>query len=172
MKTARNKAFTLIELLVVVSIILILAALLMPAIQHMVAQAARSKAATQGIAISIAIKAYRSEYGTWPGQTGDDETDERFRAKPENIVSNLFSNPKNIYFLGNTEHIITNGVFADPWHRPFAIVMDEDGDGTVEVDVDLGNVNFATNVEFETVAVISWGPNPNIPKKRVLSWAY
>lgn len=61
-----RSAFTLIELLVVIGIIALLAGLLMPALGGAKTAAKKAKAKSAINILSIALKAYYNEYGTWP----------------------------------------------------------------------------------------------------------
>ena len=61
--------FTLIELLVVIAIIAILAAMLLPAISHVVVVAKKKKALIEAQGIATAIEGYDSEYGRFPVST-------------------------------------------------------------------------------------------------------
>jgi prepilin-type N-terminal cleavage/methylation domain-containing protein len=165
-------AFTLIELLTVIAIILILAALLLPAINALMRQAQRSKTASQVVAIANAIQAYRNTYSRWPGQ---DQGASDNVADPELIVRDLVDNPRNIPFL-DLKPAWTNvyGYFVDPWEQEIEIAMDENEDGDVSVVswscAEVTGVNMSTNVEGRTVLVMSWGPDPANRDKWVLSW--
>ena len=59
-------AFTLIELLVVIAIIAILAAMLLPAIQHIITKAKITRAHTEMRVLATAITEYETQYGKYP----------------------------------------------------------------------------------------------------------
>ncbi len=62
-----NHAFTLIELLVVISIIALLAGLALPALSNAINSAKKAKANSMINQLKVAITAFNTEYGTWPG---------------------------------------------------------------------------------------------------------
>ena len=171
-------AFTLIELLVVIAIIGILAALLLPAVKSMMTESARSKAATQVVAVANAIRAYRTEYGRWPGQTIASADGSLGNTAPTQaaILGGLTNNPRGKVFLDIKQSwLSTNGnpvVLWDHWQRPLLIAMDEDANNVVGPITWTGAGSLGpTSVVNQTVLVMSWGPEPvKRPEKRVFSW--
>jgi general secretion pathway protein G len=61
-----RKGFTIIELLAVIAVILILAGLLTAVIGLAKDKAQRTKAQAEIASLSLAVKTYESDYGTWP----------------------------------------------------------------------------------------------------------
>jgi len=164
----RCRAFTLIELLTVVSIILLLAALLTPAVMKLIKLAARQKAATQIESITHAIKQYEVTYGKWPGQTMNDSDGS---ITPAQILTNLVDNPRRETFLEYPpDWVSASGVFQDRWDQEIYIAMDENRDGRVDVDHSYAGSTVTTNVLNESVAIFSWGPNPSEERDRIFSW--
>lgn len=163
--------FTLIEMLIVVAIILVIAGLLTPTINKMLEIAARQKAATNCQAIVMAIKEYKTLYQKWPGQTqqGPDGSIDQ-----DLIIPALMDNPRG-HVLVDVQQDWTNGFgeLMDIWDQKCLIVMDENEDGDVQVVGDLeGDYPIVTNVVNAKVVVISWGPKPQIDKKRIYSWRH
>lgn len=165
-------AFTMIELLVVVSIIIVIASLLTPAISKMLESAARQKVATRCQAVILAIKKYKNLYQKWPGQTSQDDDgsiEQRF------ILPALLDNPRGQILLDmRPDWTNSNGELMDTWEQGCQIIMDENDDGIVQVlQASLvGAYPITTNIENATVVVISWGPKPATERKRIYSWRH
>ena len=66
-----RKGFTLLELLIVVAIIAILISILLPATQALRQKARNQEAEVTKMALANAIRAFRAEYGYWPGTQSD-----------------------------------------------------------------------------------------------------
>ncbi len=77
-------AFTLVELLVVIVIISLLAALITPAVMAALRAANRTAIATDIEALSGAIEAYKSQYGSYPPSSSA-----QFKAHLQNIFINI-----------------------------------------------------------------------------------
>lgn len=183
---AAGVGFTMIELLVVVGIILVLTALLIPAVKRMINQSGRGKAAAQVVALANGAKAYRTTYGTWPGQTqGAKDND----VSPDKILHALTNNPRRISFIEPKDNWVRGGYLVDPWGRIINVAMDENGDGKVSVGIDnaptwtaysvdengvrspASAATFAaTNVTTVSVMAMSWGSDPANRNHWVLSW--
>jgi prepilin-type N-terminal cleavage/methylation domain-containing protein len=127
--------FTLVELLVVISIIGMLAGLMAVAIPKAMEGGKKAKAKGELNAIVAAVKAYKQEYGRWPGSTTAD-TDKQFKnASSESLISalggtsnTLVENPKAVRFL---EGASTDGKMKDPWGKQYFVILDSDESNSI-----------------------------------------
>jgi prepilin-type N-terminal cleavage/methylation domain-containing protein len=171
MNNTRHEGFTLIELLIVVMVIMILTGLLLPAISAIRRAAERAKTAARAQVMVNAIKVYRTSYPTYPGQIQgavDCTYDDSVGQKHSVIIDALTNNPRRIIFNEVVENLTTNS-YLDSWNRPYVIAIDEDGDGIVNMSSTLYVPNFSTSIQ-ETVAIMSWGPDPSNSTGRLYSW--
>jgi len=127
----RRSGFTLIELIVVIGIIAILFAILFPAVAGMRERAREKEAAITQKALETAIRAFRTEYGYWPGPTPDANS-EYTNSTQTQITSYLLStdvakNPRRIPFW-EIPGVITN----TSTKQPFSIKINVN-DNTVTV---------------------------------------
>lgn len=185
-RVAPRGAFTLIEMLVVITIILILVGMLVPAVKKMMIESARSKAASQAMAVANAIQAYRNTFGQWPGQTQGARDN---IAAHKDILNALTNNLRSQTFLEAKGEWLIEGYLVDPWRRVMVIAMDENDDDKVSVgldqapaatclrvladgsvDTETPSVNLVTNVPRAKVLVFSYGPDLENPNKWVTSW--
>lgn len=167
----KSKAFTLIELLVVIAIIAILAALLFPAAQSTLIRSKEKRAKAEMVAIQSAVLSYNVEYGRMPTQTalGPDKTfvgkgpgtDKQAPIIDILRAINTNENPHKTLFLeveessmagkdrsGNS-YVINDGYYLDPWKNPYLIVVDFNGDRTIQL--------FGKQYSNVSVAVASYG---------------
>jgi type II secretory pathway pseudopilin PulG len=137
MKTVRRtSAFTLIELLTVIVIMIILAALLFPAIKLALTKGEISKAQSAVQNLSGALRAYYTEYGKWPITDTANQTyiaDQYLVGllKGSNVLTT--ANPTGTY-LGNPRGIVfmefkqadldASSNFIDPWKKPYRFRLD------------------------------------------------
>ena len=161
-------AFTLLELLVVIFIVVLLAGLLLSGVVLVVRSTERREAATQTRSLVTALKAYRLEYGQWPGQTQA----ARDRTYTDNafLVAGLTNNPRGLVLIDISRARLLNGNYVDPWKRPYIVALDENGDGQVEINATMGAEALQATVSGETVAAASWGRAPKDPASRIVSW--
>ena len=121
--------FTLVELLVVISIIGMLAGLMSVAIPKAMEAGKKAKVKGELTAIVAAVKAYKQEYGRWPGTntTSDqpfDGNDSKYLLAALSGTNNtLVENPKSVRFLEGAE---TDGTMKDPWKTQYYILVDTD----------------------------------------------
>jgi type II secretory pathway pseudopilin PulG len=165
--------FTLIELLTVIAIIIALAALLTPAVIKLFEKSTMQKAAAQLQAITHAIQQYDNTYGKYPGQVQGDEDMETglsTTVRAQRVLTNLLSNPRSRTFIEYPDHwVSSDGTFHDPYEQEILIVMDENRDGQVNISISSPTV-YSVVVSNRSVAVISFGPQPEDLNKWILSW--
>ncbi|NBR71105.1 MAG: type II secretion system protein [Proteobacteria bacterium] len=135
-------AFTLVELLVVVSIIGLLVGLLAAGIPLAIEKGMKAKAKGEATAIVAAIKAYKQEYGKFPGDVSVANRLFSSNSSPDTISSlmqvlsgdatatlnNEIANPKGVRFFEGAD---TNGTMLDPWGGQYLVLVDSSETGSV-----------------------------------------
>ena len=163
------QGFTIAELMVVVAIIVILMSLLFPAVQGALEAAKKAQAKNDVTQIATAIVAYDTEYGRLPSLNPAPQqlTGDILNAL---IASNDTLNPRKITFLEVLNYKrgkggILDGVFVDPWAKPYYIALDSDYDNRVGVSTD------GTTTENSSIVkkVGVWNGNTNM-RQQVRSW--
>ena len=131
----------MVELLVVVSIIGLLVGLLAAGIPRAMDAGMKAKAKGEATAIVAAVKAYKQEYGRFPGDVT--QANVTFSSNSTTTVQNLIkvlngdsttslggsdaANPKGIRFL---EGGGTSGL-PDPWGNQYIVVVDTGETGSI-----------------------------------------
>ena len=122
--------FTLVELLVVISIIGALAGIMVPTIKGAMEAGKKAKAKGEENAIVAAVKAYKQEYGRWPGSvtatsdtTFKDADSESLLSALSGTNNTLVENPKSLRLL---EGASAAGTMKDPWGTQYLVVVDTD----------------------------------------------
>ncbi len=124
----------------------ILMALLFPAISIVTEQARRAEAKAAVVNVSAAVKGYYTEYGKYPlaastsknvAMAGDNNRlFDILRARPGTEAENprrivFFEKPRTRRRLRPKSGFGTDGVFYDPWGRPYQICIDPSGDDLI-----------------------------------------
>lgn len=132
MKTSR--AITLLEVVVILAVLVVLWALLFPAVSsHSPESAPRAQAKNDVVQLATAVTAFRTEYGRLPGSNTGPVGGE--------LLTTLMGgsntlNPRQIVFLEvqnakKGRSGLSNGFFIDPWGGTYQIAFDADSNGTV-----------------------------------------
>jgi prepilin-type N-terminal cleavage/methylation domain-containing protein len=142
--TTPTSAFTLVELLVVVSIIGLLVGLLAAGIPRAMDSGMKAKAKGESTAIVSAVKAYKQEYGRFPGDLTQSNVTFTSNSSPsvQNLIkvlsgdsttsldsSSQAANPKGVRFLQGSAGG-TSGL-PDPWGNQYIVVVDTAESGGV-----------------------------------------
>jgi len=134
--------FTLVELLVVVSIIGLLVGLLAAGIPLAIEKGMTAKAKGETTAIVAAIKAYKQEYGKFPGDPSITNRLFSSNSSPDTIktlmkvlggdatatLNSEIANPKGVRFFEGSK---TDGTMADPWGGQYLVLVDSSETGSV-----------------------------------------
>ncbi len=139
----RNRAFTLIELLVVIAIILILIALLSPAVLNAVKKSKITNCRATVKQLEAAWQHYNREYAVWPDEyKGQDvKWPQEMAGNAVKILGAIgnpmgdpildLNNPRKIPFMQFPQNAIAKNEFDDIWRRPFRFALDTDYNGDV-----------------------------------------
>jgi prepilin-type N-terminal cleavage/methylation domain-containing protein len=133
-KWSNQTGFTLVELLVVISIIGLLAGLMSVAIPRAIESGKKAKAKGELTAIVAAVKAYKQEYGRWPGSATNDDPFQDAASKSllsalGGTGNNSVENPKSVRFL---EGASADGTMKDPWGTQYFIDLDGDDSNSID----------------------------------------
>ena len=117
------------ELLVVVTIIGLLVGLISVAVPKAIESGMKAKAKGELTAIVAAVKAYKQEYGRWPGTNSTSDISFE-NANSKSLLSalggtntTLVANPKSVRLL---EGASTDGTMLDPWGTQYFVILDAD----------------------------------------------
>jgi type II secretory pathway pseudopilin PulG len=160
-----RSSFTLVEFLGVLAIVLVLSAIIVPAVLKATGSARRGRAKLEMQTIAQGLKAYRAACGFWPGQTKEESDDYYPGSRHRDLIGPLTNAPGGRKFVELTESAVREGEWLDPWGRPYEIAIDQDNDGMVNLPESPPFTNIA-----DTVAVLSKGPDPGRRDKWVMSW--
>jgi len=155
-----DRGFSLVELLVVISIIGLLAGLSSVAISRAMESGKRAKAKGEASSLVSALKAYKQEYGRFPGDLSQSNCMFSSNSTPSvvdliNILSgdstNTLSdtqpaNPKGVRFFEGSKGG-TNGL-PDPWGRQYMVIVDTGETGTITYT----NAGTAMNLRMSVLA--------------------
>jgi prepilin-type N-terminal cleavage/methylation domain-containing protein len=162
----RPAAFTLIELLVVISIIAILAALALPAMNGAIQTARKGEVRAMANQIKAALTTYYAEYGIYPTGTN---TDANFVLM---MTTNSTNNRRGVRFLeipskfSNASGLVTPLKFFKTGQSNFSFVCDTDYNG--QISVPTAPAGGATTNINASVAV--WVADPFQTNKVIGTW--
>lgn len=134
MKTRNHErqGFTLIEILTVVTILVVLAGLLLPAINGSIKKAQVSNAREAVRQLATAFDTYYQEFGRWPTNNAVGVSTAYIDF---DIRTNLFANTSSITFYDiSSKDVISNasGIFiGDPWKAAYKCRLDVGYTGSV-----------------------------------------
>lgn len=175
-----RRGFTLIELLTVIAIIVILAALLFPAVGKVRQKAKIMKARQEISQMDVALRGYLDEYAVatfgdimgygHPIEEMEYATGIEFGVPVLRMLSaasdmdqkEAAANPKEVPFLSAPATALgaggkVVGPWNDPWGNPYKFMMDFNEDGVLEVHF-TGSAS-QTNLTQVPVAIWSRGPD-------------
>ena len=127
--------FTLVELLVVVGIIGLLVGLISVGVPKAMEAGKKAKVKGELTAIVAAVKAYKQEYGKWPGSTFTSDTtyqdgqSMQLLAALSGTNSSAVENPKSVRFL---EGALSDGTMLDPWRTQYLVLIDSDDSNSLD----------------------------------------
>jgi prepilin-type N-terminal cleavage/methylation domain-containing protein len=162
----RSSGFTLIELLVVISIIAILAALALPAMNGAIQTARKGEVRAMANQIKAALTTYYAEYGIYPTGTN---TDANFVLM---MTTNSTNNRRGVRFLeipskfSNASGLVTPLKFFKTGQSNFSFVCDTDYNG--QISVPTAPAGGATTNINASVAV--WVADPFQTNKVIGTW--
>ena len=150
-KRSNQTGFTLVEVLVVISIIGALAGIMVPTIKGAMEAGKKAKAKGEENAIVAAVKAYKQEYGRWPGSTFTSDTtyqdgqSMQLLAALSGSNSPTVENPKSVRFLEGAQ---SDGTMLDPWKTQYLVLIDSD---------DSNSLNYQSKTAAISVLAVSFG---------------
>lgn len=150
-------AFTLMELLVTISIIALLAAILLPAINTAVRKGETTKAQVEVTSLRAAWEAYYLRYNRWPASISGSDSAQPMERKYVGILRGeqkyKTDNPLLVRFMEFPEESLVEGNFVDPWDEPYYFLLDGSFQGFVKPPQKGGNELYSR------VAAWSVGPD-------------
>ena len=141
-KGSSQTGFTLVELLVVISIVGLLAGLMSVAIPRAMEAGKKAKVKGELTAIVAAVKAYKQEYGRFPGDPSKTNRLFSSNSSPDTIktfmkvlsgdstalLDSQVANPKGVRFFEGAK---TDGTMDDPWGGQYLVLVDSSETGSL-----------------------------------------
>jgi type II secretory pathway pseudopilin PulG len=155
-------------MVVAVALALVLLGLILASITVLRESADREEVEARLQLIERAMQDYRTEYGRWPCQ--DQGQRDRTYTNSACIVTALLNNPKRRPFIELDDIESDRGMLLDPWSRSYVVATDDNGDGVVRLCCTNAGIVLSTALQHRAVAVMSWGPSPDLESDRILSW--
>jgi len=161
-KRSSQTGFTLVELLVVVTIIGLLVGLISAAVPKAIDSAMKAKAKGELTAIVAAVKAYKQEYGRFPGDSSKTNLFSS-NSSPDTIktfmrvlsgdstalLDSQVANPKGVRFFEGAK---TDGTMDDPWGSQYLVLVDSSESGSLSYT----NAGSVVNLRL-SVLVVCYG---------------
>jgi len=120
---------------VVVGIIGLLVGLISVGVPKAMEAGKKAKVKGELTAIVAAVKAYKQEYGKWPGSTFTSDTtyqdgqSMQLLAALSGTNSSAVENPKSVRFL---EGALSDGTMLDPWRTQYLVLIDSDDSNSLD----------------------------------------
>jgi type II secretory pathway pseudopilin PulG len=145
-----------VELLVVVTIIGLLVGLISVAVPKAIESGMKAKAKGELTAIVAAVKAYKQEYGRFPGDPT--KTNRLYSSNSSPNMKDLMkvlggdattqldgqiANPKGVRFFEGGQ---TDGTLLDPWSRQYLVLVDSADTGSLDYTNGTSVVNLRLSV--------------------------
>ncbi len=175
--------FTLIELLMTIAIVVVLAGILIPAVNSAIKKGQAAKAKAEIVTLVNAIKQYENTYNRLPQPRYDDTSnypangttvkeinkylilalqaekydDDNNDSTPKIAVTNKdgkATNPRNIKFL---DVRAKPGEYPDPWDNDYRIIMSTDEQISLQSLGD--NAKYKDDTIYQSVVIWSAGPD-------------
>ncbi len=140
-KCSSRTGFTLVELLVVLGIIGLLVGLISVAVPRAIESGMKAKAKGELTSIVAAVKAYKQEYGRFPGKLSQ-ATLFSSNSSPDTIktlmkvlsgdstasLDSQVANPKGVRFFEGAK---ADGTMDDPWGGQYLVLVDSSETGSL-----------------------------------------
>jgi hypothetical protein len=140
-KRSSQTGFTLVELLVVVGLIGLLVGLISVAVPRAIESAMKAKAKGELTSLVAAVKAYKQEYGRFPGDFSKANLFSS-NSSPDTVktlikvlsgdstalLNSQVANPKGVRFFDGAK---TDGTMDDPWGGQYLVLVDSSETGSL-----------------------------------------
>jgi prepilin-type N-terminal cleavage/methylation domain-containing protein len=141
-KRLSQTGFTLVELLVVVGLIGLLVGLISVAVPRAIESGMKAKAKGELTSLVAAVKAYKQEYGRFPGDSSKTNRLFSSNSSPDTVktlikvlsgdstalLDSQIANPKGVRFFEGAK---TDGTMEDPWGGQYLVLVDSSETGSL-----------------------------------------